>query len=274
MSRAANAIRFLEIQTMTAHDAVEQLRNSLNALTPLSLFQHYFPREFAAQRFRWDTGAGVQEACSRFTELVDRRLFPCYGSWEFDEGWVERIADIVFPAPFPAWYEDVRDQATFGRLEELILVKFGNAERHAEELKYVYREERAQLDIETLERLCAQKREAVRYLPLAVKFFLKITDNLWCDVTQEELDSCGDWPTWSLEATEHLRKEWAAARVICGRVSQVEEWLGRKPGNQRIVENLLRQATEQPKGKRQSVRVTTQGAPLIERMDEWIESED
>lgn len=273
MSRAVNAIRFLESQTMTAHAAVERLRNTLEALTPLSLFQHYFPKEFAVQRIRWSTGAGVQEACSQFAELVDLRLFPCCSHWDFDEGWFERCADIVFLAPFPAWYDDGRDPTELSRLEELILVQCGYVERRGGELEPVYREG-ARIDIERLEQLCERKRGSLRYLPLAVKFFLKGTDNMWCDVTQEELDTCSDWPTWSLDATEHLRTEWLAAREISGRVSQVEEWLGRQPGNQRIVENLLRQAVKQPKAKRQRVRVTTQGAPLIEQMDQWIESED
>lgn len=271
MSNAANAIRFLESQTMTAHAAVARLCDTLGALTPLSLFQHYFPKEFATQRVSWQTGAGVREACTRFAELVDLRLFPCCSHWDIDEGWAEYSGDIVFLAPFPAWYDECRDPTELGRLEELVLLQLGYLERRGEEIEHVVDPARSKpINLEYLEQLCDRKRKPVCWLPLAVKFFLKTTRNTWCDITQEELDNCAEWPTWSLETTEWLRKEWAEAQVISSRVALVEEWLGQKPGNQQIIETLLRQATNLPKEKRQRVRVNT-NAPLMNVMEEFFD---
>lgn len=267
MSTAAKAIQFLEGQTLTARDAVERLTGIVETLSPLGLFQCYFPKEFAAQGIDWKSGAGVMKACCTFSKLVDQRLFPCCSFWAFDEGSEHCCDDIVFEAPFPAWYDDGRDPTELGRLEELILLHCGYLERRGEEIRHVEHFERANIDSDRLEQVCARKRGPVRWLALAVKFFLKGTGNFWCDLTQEECDCAPEWPTWSPENIEWLRRNWSDARVISGRVALVEEWLGQAPGNRLIVEGLLRQAIKPP--KRQRVRVTTQGAPLIDVMEDF-----
>ncbi len=275
MSTAANAIKFLEEQVLTAQDAVERLSGIVETLSPLGLFQHYFPKEFAAQKINWKTGAGVMRACCTFSELVDQRLFPCCSFWAFDEGHEDHHDDIIFEAPFPAWHDDGRDPTEMGRLEQIILLQLGYLDRRGEELELVWNRDGSGINIERLEHLCERKRGPVRWLPLAVRFFLKSTENMWCDLTQDELDNCRDWPIWNLEAMEYLRKGWVEARKISRRVGEVEAWIGQSQTHQAKVEDLLRQAMNKPKAKRQRVRVTTQGTPLVEQMNEWgLENED
>lgn len=272
MSTAAKTIQFLKGQVLTARDAVERLSDMTGTLSPLAMFKHYFPEEFAAQEINWKTCEGVAQACCKLSELVDARLFPCCSFWAFDEMEVGGWDDIIFHAPFPAWYDDNgREPADFGQLEQSILLQCGYLERRGEELEFAQdlNMKRAEIEIELLEQLCEKKRGPVRWLPLAVRFFLKSTGNQWCDITEEETGYCTDWPTWNLEAMEFLRKEWIEALKISGRVSDLEAWMTQSPANRAKVEDLLRRAVNKPKAKRQRVRVTTQGTPLVEQMNEW-----
>lgn len=275
MSTAAKTIQFLKGQSVTAQDAVERLTGIVETFSPLGLFQHYFPKEFAAQGIDWKTGAGVMQACCTFSELVDQRLFPCCSFWAFGEGNEDYCDDIIFEAPFPAWYDDNRDPTELGRLEEVVLLQCGYLERRGEELAHAQKFEHVSIDPDLLEQLCERKRGPVRWLSLAVKFFLKGTGNFWCDLTQEECDCAPDWPSWSKENIEWLRKDWVEARKISSRVSEVEDWIGESPANRAKVEDLLRQAIKRPTGEPQRLRVSTQGTPLIQQMDDWdLEDED
>lgn len=267
MSKAADAIRFLECQTQTADDALRELNVLSETLTSLGLFQHYFPVEFAKQRIVWGQQATLVQAACDFTELVSRHLFPCFVYCDMDEGQGD-LTEIVFEAPFPAWFDDsVRDPTELGVLEEIILVAAGYIERRGVEIEWSKRQ--VSFDTEYLDRVCGRWRSPLRWLPLAVKFFLKDTGNMWCDVSQEELNHCSDWPTWSLETVEWLKKDWAKALEISRQVGDLEHWIGEKPENRQQVEHILRRATKQ----RQRVQAQSDGRPLFEAMDEWIDDE-
>lgn len=269
MSKAADAIRFLESQSLTANDALEALNVLNETLTPISLFQHYFPVEFAKQQIVWGRQATLVRTVCNFTELVNRHLFPCFAYWDMDEG-EGSLTDIVFEAPFPAWHDDGgRDPTELGRLEEMILVAAGLVERRGVEIETIWNKKEVSIDTEYLDGACGMKRSPLRRLPLAVKFFLKNTGNMWCDITQEELNYCSDWPTWSFETVEHLKTDWSKALEISSQVSDLELWIYEKPENRQQVETLLRRATKQ----RQQVRVLSDGRPLVQTMDEWIDDE-
>lgn len=244
MSTAAAAIEFLESKVITAEVAVGSLCRIREPLTMISLFQKYFPKEFARQKLNWLDRDSIVKACSEFMTLVDMRLFPCHdtcGFWDGEEG---SMTEIIFFAPFPEWYGDDDDHKTFTPLQEIVLLAVGAIYGKDGEYEPNYESAmRREVDFDLLEQAC--KRGMLRHLPEAVKFILKITDNTWCDVAQEELDNCSDWPLWSEENIEWLRKGWAEAQKIYARVQALEEWLGTDPARLRKAEHALKIATKQ-----------------------------
>ncbi len=273
MSTAAAAIEFLESRITPAGDALEALCRIREPLTMISLFQKYFPKEFARQKLNWLDRNSIVNAWSEFVTLVDLRLFPCHdtcASWDGEQG---SMTEIIFFAPFPEWYGD--DHETFTPLQEIVLLAVGAIYEKNGQFEPNYESSgRREVDFDLLEQACT--RGMLRHLPETVKFILKITENTWCDVSQEELDNCSNWPIWSEENIEWLRNEWVEARKINARVQALEEWLGTDPARRHKVERALKIATKQIP-PRPRVRIVSSvdfvagisPRALINQIDQW-----
>jgi hypothetical protein len=276
MSRASGAIANLEAKLITASDAAEHLRTVASLLGMLALYSKFFPVEFAKEPIRWSKRNTVTGACERFTELVSAHLFPCAELWDFDERFGDGLhLEIVFHAPWPAWYEmDYREDLSV--LEEVILLNQGYIRAVGDSWEHVPDMRTAlSLNAEKLDALCKKERGPLRYLPVAVNFVFKTTGNIWCDIAQEELDHCGDWPEWSEENIEFYAKEWKQAQAIHAGFYRLLLWMQGPPARRKRVERLLRQCLVERKRARIRIGTTSEflagdrSAPLVDQMDDW-----
>jgi len=280
MSRAAGAIASLEARTITAHDAATRLAAVTDVVEMLFVYQKYFPEEYGREPIRWSRPETTVKACANFVELASDRLFPCYVPfWDYEQCAEEGGMNyVLLQALWPAWYElDCREEG-LTVLEQVILPVTGHIKQvgNTWELVDDFRVTR-RVSTDQLKAWVSGQAGPLRHLPLAYEFVFKSTGNVWCDLTQEECDNCGDWPEWTEETVAYFVKEWATAREIIAKVGELEEWIKGSPARRKEVERILRDCLIDE--SRVRVRIGTSEewlagdratpAPLVEQMETW-----
>ena len=268
MSKLARAIDEIESHAVTSGEIIGRLEATLGSLNLLDLYSKYFPKEFAEVRLRWSDHNSVIKACGRFVELVDLRLFPVRSpTWEFEEAGNLELQEILPYAPFPGWWET----DYFGEispLQRVILQSVGEINQDGESLRYHGGIRSRLLDEEALEAAVGQKRAPLKYLTTAIRFTVKGTGNLWCDITEEEVGYASDFPEWNEKTIEWLTEEWKKAREIYGKFKHLEAWMLEQPSQrEKTIRKLIEKAMKPVAGP-------GEGRPLCETLAEYVDREE
>lgn len=266
MSRAAGAVASLDARITAASDAAERLSALGEAIEVVYCYQKYFPERYAKERIRWSETKTVLDACVRFIELASSELFPCHTPWLDYEQVLEDGGShyIYLEVPWPGWWES-EYRAELFQFEQAILLARGCIKKDGDGWEYG-EGEALEVNRDELIRLVAEESGPLQYLPTAYDFVMKCTGNIWCDISQEEMNGCGDWPTWNEEAVDFLINEWANAKQIVAKVFDLERWLNERPSHREKVERILRECL--------ATKLPAQAAPLIDQMEDWLSDGD
>lgn len=268
MSSLARTIDDLRSHATTTREVIEGLAAALGSLNLLDLYSKYFPEEFAKVRLRWSDRNSVIKACSRFVELVDSRLFPVHEpAWDFEEAGILELQEIIPYAPFPGWWE-IEEIDGISPLQKVILQAVGELNERGESARYHNDVRRLLLDADSLEASVSGKRAPLKYLMTAIKFTVKDTRNLWCDLTEEEVSYASDFPDWNEKTIDYFAEEWKKARVIYGKFRHLETWmLSKAPHREETIRRLIRKAMRPMAGP-------GEGRPLVETLAGYIGQEE
>ena len=251
MSRPADAILHLQRASRSLPDVIAQLSNFGQAAHLLGLFERYFPKDFARYPVIWSKPETVERAIEKFFHCA-QFLFPihCPMDWGFgDEGMLD-LSSMFFYAPWPAWYED---GVEISALSTLILEETGY---HIADAPHGQEYQPKEINWDALDELCAGKRAPLKFVTESVEFVVKGTGNIFCDLTDEEVCNCTDWPEWTIENIDYFAEQWREAQVIYGHFRHLQDWVSKAPGRMQTVRNLIRKAAKTPARR---IRV---GAPL------------
>lgn len=282
MSVAA-AIQYCQSRSTGVRDLVHSLRRVSEVLTLLALYRKYFPAEFGSELLNWWQPDTLYRACSNFIWKVDSRLFPVRDSFDWMEAEEADLGDIYIYEPFPHWSED--PESLNNPLLLAMLQALGYVDETGRESDVTVHPWRSGFDWNKLRRECATlKPKVLRDLPVAVSFVEKASGNIWVDITEEELIYASDWPAWSEENIEWLRKDWQEALKIKAAFDRLQTWAGGRQDRLDRIKRLIAAALIQREQTR--VRVTTGGAlydseqdirvgaPLVEVLGEQLDEDD
>jgi hypothetical protein len=233
-------VEALEARLRSSREVLSWLSLTLEALNLLDLYRQYFPKEFAGLHLSWSDREAIVQAYGSFNELVDRHLFPVYSPcWEMED---EISLEWILPyAPFPVWWE--MDETEISPLQRVILQATGEMGESGEITLHHSGSQRRSLDQELLQSITCKEKGPLKDLMTAVSFTLKVTNNVWCDITDEEINNASDFPEWSIPNIEWLAEEWKRALEIHGKFKDLEAWmLSKMPRREQTIHRLIDRA--------------------------------
>lgn len=236
---------------LTFADAHDYLWRVLQNIHFLSLYQHYFPEQYARSKKR--AFPTVKEAYSpmeaEFVDLVDLHLFPLHTEFMlFGSGPDERSHVIPVRSLGRDWWNE--EYEDLPPIWKLILFLVG--EVHGDALTTYHPEFHLegdsplqgfswqQMQWNVFEEYWKQAAEilhpSVAFIPLAVKMAYQSTENAFLDATMEmPLEDC----YWKREDMEYLIEHYRQADAMMDHIYTLLEWLGSAPDHLSTVLSLL-----------------------------------
>ena len=230
-------------------DAINYLRQQLTTYRLLSLYQQYFPCEFASSTASPYPATDSDQSANPYTEkefeflsLVARNLFPLpYLEWLDDYSFIEPWEILITPMGL-GWLDEEGvgwDALMPGFRVLLPLSQLGREELDSyAEMEQWYEEEwefplsldeiaqPESVNAKKLRRLCHQAGKPINFLPLALNLLDFSTGNLWLDEFGGQLNSCdATIHEWSQDSVRYLTRECHKAKYILAAIDGFIEWL-------------------------------------------------
>ncbi|MCI0488975.1 MAG: hypothetical protein L0229_20475 [Blastocatellia bacterium] len=253
--KTTTAIAWLESRLLTPARAVDNLTCISSMARCVTVFEHFFPKEFAAFRSLPITRSQVRVAIiEKFHELVSTKLFPILDYFA-DEAGIDQfdLTINIYPSG-SEWYEE--DTASYDDLTRAILLGAGALTEQGEIARYDIG-----VDWDVLSRLAGKRRPLCR-LPECVRILGHCTLNDFLDFGMDDLYSGYVLlPEWSIEQTEALCGEWAEAKKMLGHWKELMIWTSGNQSRFDLVMGIIAESCG--RDGQSSVRVKT-GRPLID----------
>lgn len=221
-------------------EAITYLESRLDSAQILTLYQHYFPQEYAqstaAPFSHFPEIPSPQE--QEFWYLFNQRLFPI----ELDEWELEgRLKWIPFYPRDLAWYDaNIED---FDPSIQFLLCLYEPSWLQSDWQSHFNIEpppvaEAEQIDWHRLNSLCQQAIQPLNYLSQAVSLIDHSTENIWLDSTYES----GLFFDWSIDNIDFLAAQWKQAQTLWENVEALALWLQDSPDHKLATIDLWNQA--------------------------------
>jgi hypothetical protein len=223
----------LPLTFATARDCLEQYRDRANLLT---LYQHYFPQEYAASTagVRPAKGAVYSTQEIEFFERVNARLFPLPLDVFLDE--YEGVRSTTLPVMtfgIDWWMDAVADLRPGWQLLLLLTgeVAVTDVEIDPRFLKTYLKRMKPQppgsrVAWDAFKAACATAGEALSTLPLALEMLAHDTGNIWLDPSDEMPVMDAEWCVPDIDV---LAREYQEAQQMLRQADQVLDWLEASP---------------------------------------------
>lgn len=239
LDRALNSLQRYRVP-LSFKDAFTYLESRLNSAHLLSLYQHYFPNQYAQSKatyFSYSLEVPSPKE-QEFFHLVNDNLFPLgIDEWELEE----RPTLIPFYPKDIDWYNSEIDEfdefiqfliCLYGEtlLEDNWQAHFGINSSHICSIE--------QINWSLLHCLCKTASYPLIYLYDAISLIDHSTNIIWLDSTWEFYEAFD----WSVENIDFLTNQWKQAKTLWENVEALGVWLEDSPDHKLATIDLWNQA--------------------------------
>jgi hypothetical protein len=234
-------------------EATAYLEERLLTYQFLSLYQTFFPQQFAASTTSlYRDGEGHSQRDLEFLKLLDQHYFPI-SEWKMEQAHESPLATIPLCNMGTDWQDE--DGLENLKAEWKILLPLTHEGRHwldavDPDSTEWYEGEFGfpvsaiqppdQVPAKQLRQRCLRAGQPFKFLPLALSLLDKSTGNAWLDEPNEawyETD-CGTQAPWLEESIRHLTKQWRQAQRSLNLAFEFSHWLA-QDRNQHFMEVLV-----------------------------------
>ena len=245
--RLAPALNHLCLfRRLTISSALNYLSGLRFRLNIFHVYQHFFPQEYArsqASPHPLPDSSSHSPREIEFFELVVSRLFPILDPGVLDD---EVHFDGIPIEVCGITYDDADHLDVCYRVVGAAVGALGldwddvPGEWPVHLPEPLARRPDKSLDLDKCEALCRKRGGTWAHVPVVARIVCNETGNDFLDLTCE---TPLEWPPWTRENVEYLRREWARADRMLSQAEKVTEWLKEAPRRMVTVITLINQAT-------------------------------